>query len=56
MKTIKFFVFVCAISCLFVSCNNDDLPSELEKGIYLQIDPTYNSYVAENGNHYPSLK
>ena len=41
---------------LLISCskNEDDLPKEIKSGIFLEINPEFNSYVSENGNHFYS--
>ena len=53
MKTINHFLFAVIIACLFISCDkNGDLPDDLEKGIFLEINPEFNSYVHKNGNHF----
>ena len=53
---IKGILFAGIITYLFFSCNkkDDDLPEDLKTGIYLEIDPEYNSYVSEGGKHYYS--
>ena len=56
MKSIQLLFFTGLISIFLFSCNkkDDGLPEEIKSGILLEIDPEFNCYVGENGNHFYS--
>lgn len=56
MKLVSFTTILVLIVSLLISCSEseDDLPKEIKSGILLEINPEFNCYVDENGNHYYS--